>query len=423
MTKGKFRQNFISRTILTVLFLIIMTTVTNFYKTTLQTQIESELGVLQLNDSIVDYTIGQQAAQGKTLIIFDIILVLGIILIWSGFLFKIIKIGNNEMSKNKLFSFLLLCFICCLLLTGCIKPPLLEKTEKIEPYETAFLIPLEGRSKAGQGKFMSVDFLEEAKVATKRVSIKQRAIKIGRFSFQIKWIPAEELIKVNRTPITREWTREKEKGTSGNDDAIYVESKDSIGFSVGLNLTALVKEEDTATFLYYHPGKSLAKDVDENVRGFATSILSREFSIRDLDRCKSEKGIIQGVLVDETVVFFKNLGITITNIGLVGGLNYTDPEIQKSINDAYVAEMRIKEEEKAKEAQVHTNAKLVSIAIAERKAAQEFEKAEKAMVKKLNLEILKIKAEAYQTAANKWNGATPDKILPQGSNFLFGLDQ
>ena len=65
--------------------------------------------------------------------------------------------------KKILISFILVSILCF----GCLKPPKVEVNEIIETNETAFLVPLEGKSKEGQGKFMSIDYLEEAKIATK----------------------------------------------------------------------------------------------------------------------------------------------------------------------------------------------------------------------------------------------------------------
>lgn len=304
---------------------------------------------------------------------------------------------------------------------GCIPPPKVEKIIEINTNETAFLVPLEGRSKAGQAKFMSLEYLEEAKVATKRVSLPQRGKKIGRFAWNIEWIPTMRVIKVNRTPITREWTQSAKTGTTKNDDAIWVESKDSIGFSVGVNITALISEDNAADFLYYYAGKPLRDVIDQNIRGFVTSILSREFGNRDLTDCKKDKKEISELALNQSVTNFKQMGITITNLGLVGGLTYEDKEIQEAINAAYTAEMSIKRADMERKAQVNINAKKVSIAVAEREAAEEFAKAQEAMIAKVRLEIERIKAEATKIAANKWDGKVPSKILPEGSAFLFGL--
>jgi len=325
------------------------------------------------------------------------------------------------MKKRKHFLTLIIA-IFALSIFGCVKPPKVEMIIEIDTNETAFLVPLEGKTKAGQAKFMSLEYLEEAKVATKRITLPQRGKRIGRFSHQITWIPTVRIIKVDRTPITREWTKDSKTGTSKRDQAIWVESKDSIGFSVGVNITALISENNASNFLYYYAGKSLYSVIDENIRGFVTSILSREFGSRSLTNCKTDKKTISELALKETRDNFSDMGISITNLGLVGGLTYEDKEIQIAINEAYVAEMNIKKAGMDRDAQIAINEKTVSIAVAKREAAEEFEKAKEAMIAKVKLEIEQIRAEATRIAARKWNGSVPKNIVPQGTRFLFGLD-
>lgn len=312
--------------------------------------------------------------------------------------------------------------IISLLIFSCMKPPKIERIEQIETNETAFLVPLEGSSKAGQGKFMSIEYLANAKVATKRITLPLREMKVGRWKHNIEWIPTMRVIKVDRTPVTREWTEERNSGTTSKNEAIYVESKDSIGFAIGVNITTVIHEDDAAKFLYYYAGRGLEKITDDNIRGKVTAIVSREFGSRDLKLCKTDKRQIQEVLEKETIEEFKQFGITVSNIGLVGGLSYEDKEIQKAINDAYIAEMSILQSQQEFEAEKFRNDRKVSIAVAERMSAQEFAKAYDAMVMKTKLDIDMIRAQALMEAAKKWSGNVPSQILPQGSNLLFGLD-
>jgi len=305
---------------------------------------------------------------------------------------------------------------------ACIGPPKVEIVEEIANNETAFVIPLEGANKTDQGKFGSVDYLEKKKVATKRVTLPQREKVTGRWGGDYVWIPTVKIIKVNRSPITREWTQGVEKGTSSNDDAIDVESKDSIGFSVGINITCSVLEEDASKFLYHYPGGSLQTTVDTNVRGFCASVLSREFGSRDLTKCKEDKREISTMLLTEVQKEFKDRGITVNSLGIVGGLIYDSKEIQKAIDDGYVAEQKIKIATQEKLEQDKINEKNISVAKAEADAAAEFEKAAKSRTEMVRLDIEKIKANALLQWVSKWNGNMPSSIMPQGSQFLMGMD-
>ena len=186
-----------------------------------------------------------------------------------------------------------------------------KNSREIAPNETAFIVSLEGDTDEGQGKFMSVEFLENAKVATKRIAIPQRTRKIGRYSWNVEWIPTIKIIKVDRTPVTREWTADPSTGTSTKNEALTVESKDSITFWTGVTITVRITEEHAATFLYNFSGKPLSEVVDENVRGYVLAILAREFGGRTLDQCRNEKSEIFDIALKETMAEFDKKGVTV----------------------------------------------------------------------------------------------------------------
>lgn len=307
-------------------------------------------------------------------------------------------------------------------LIGC-KPVRVDPLVSIESNETAFVIPLEGNTKA-QGAFDSVDFLNEAKVATKRITVPQRWRKTGRFYFSGEWIPNVKVITVDRSPVTREWTDSGEKARD-QAKAVSVESKDSIGFQIGVNTTAMVEEPNTAKFLYYYPRKSLASVIDSNVRGDIQSLLSEEFGSRDLEQCKEDKNEIFAKVREKIVKKYESFGITITSFGLAEGLTYEDREIQQAINDAYVAEMEIQRAEQQKLSQIQENERLLSIAQNERKQAEEFEKAAEARKKQVSVEVERMRAEALLNFSTKWNGEVPKFVTVGGGQqnpFLFNMN-
>jgi len=317
--------------------------------------------------------------------------------------------------------------IVCLVVVGLfgsilfMGPPRLEQFEEIGANETAFVVPLEGASKSDQGKFMSVDFLEEAKVATKRINIPLRSQKTGRLPGNFKWIPTVKVIRVDRMPVTREWTSDASTGTNTKSEGLEVESKDSIGFNVGINITCSVLEDSAASFLYFYAGKKLTDVVDSNVRGRVQEILSREFGKRDLSRCKEEKADISSTVCEETREFFKSKGITIDYLGIVGGLTYEDKEIQSTINDAFVAENKINIATQDFEAQKINNEKEKTIAETKLFVAKKFAEAQEAAMAQIELEIKKIQAEATLKAADKWSGNLPSNMIPANAPLLFNL--
>jgi hypothetical protein len=135
-------------------------------------------------------------------------------------------------------------------LSACVGKPDLEELVEIKPNETSFLIKLEGDSKTGQAKFMSEEFLEQNKVATKRISIPHRKRSTGNNSTDYEWIPTAKLVTVDRTPVSREWTSSEKTGTSSKNEGIRVESVESIDFSIGVVMTASIPEDKAAKFLY-----------------------------------------------------------------------------------------------------------------------------------------------------------------------------
>jgi len=302
-------------------------------------------------------------------------------------------------------------------LVGC-GPARLPLYEEILPNETAFVIPLEGASLSGQDKFDSVEFLQEKKVAAKRIYIPLKDSSTGRFWFQYKWIPTVRVIKVDRAPVTLVWE-------DGN--AIKVESRDSIGFGVGTNITAMVKELDTARFLYYYPSGDLDTVLAKVVRSKSTELLGNKFAKYDLEGgtvtdpktgkttivegARQKKGEVVAETKRELTEYFAKTGVTISTFGLVGGLSYEDNEIQKAINDNFKSELEIKNKVNIRLAQEETNMNLIAIATAEKESAFQFKLAKDARSAQVRLEIERMNAEANLERAKRWDGGLPDDML------------
>jgi len=308
------------------------------------------------------------------------------------------------------------------LLFGCMKPPRVDVFVEIKPNETAYVVPLEGDNLDNQGKFDSAEYLDKIKVASKRIRIPLTEKKIGRFPWNIEWIPSAMVVKVNRSPVTREWNNDKTKGTSEKQEGIEVESSDSIGFSVGVNITAMIEETNTSLFLYTYAGKTLEEIMDTNVRGETQSLLSSEFGSLTLTECKTKKGEIYKRTGDSIKSKFSQFGITIISFGNMGGLIYSNPEIQQSIDKAYQAEMDVQVAKQEKLAQDERNSLMVAKVVAEREAAEEFQKAEESRAKQIVLDVQKMQAEAFLEMSKKWDGKLPSNILPEGSPLLLGLN-
>ena len=151
-----------------------------------------------------------------------------------------------------------------------IKPYDRPEYVQIDTSESAFLIPLEGDT-ANQASFQSVQFLKQKMVAAKRIQITHRWNQVGYWPGHGEWIGMVQLVKVDRRPITGEWTASHKTGTSAKNEAISAESKDSVNFSMGVSCTAYIPEDLAAVFLYSYPSKSLGEMMDMEVRAPASS--------------------------------------------------------------------------------------------------------------------------------------------------------
>jgi hypothetical protein len=309
---------------------------------------------------------------------------------------------------------------------------------EIASNETAFVIQLEGGE---QAKLESEEYLRNNQIAQKRIVVSVRKRKTGHLDWlwEYEWIPTAKIIVVNRSPVTREWTKSPDSGTTTRNEAIGVESKDSIGFAVGVTITCSIRPEDAATFLYNFPARepeqkagepknykavtSLEEIMDKNIRGFVQGVLAREFGKRDLATGKEEKDEIFQLCFEETRDHFKSKGITVEILGSAEGLIYDDKEIQQAINSKFQAENDRAVAAQELEAQRIRNTRKVEMAEAERKAAEEFAKARQAAETIRELEIRKIFADALMEAAKKWNGALPANILPEGVLTMLGIDR
>ena len=242
-------------------------------------------------------------------------------------------------------------------LNGCMRPYDRPEYVEVETDETAFVLPLEGDT-SQQARFQSARFLEEKKVSAKRIQITHRWSQTGRLSSTGNWIPAVKVIKVKRSPVTREWTAETTGGTAATNQAIWVESQDSVGFSMGYSATAYIKEEDAATFLYWYPSGSLAQVMDTEIRARVQQATGEVAAKYPLDILRAKKQEMVDAARTDITSFFAQRGITITTVAMFGGMTYENKEIQAAIDKVFVAQQE-KEVNKARlEAQEKENLRL-----------------------------------------------------------------
>lgn len=220
-------------------------------------------------------------------------------------------------------------------LTSCMKPYQEKIYVDVKSSETAFVLPLEGENKAKQGKLDSESYLEGNKVAVKRIQIPTRWHKTGRWflGHNGKWIPTVKVIIVDRKPETKKWT--------GKQNDINVESKESISFGIGVTVTASIPEYSTAKFLYQYSGKSLETVVETDIRPYIQSVLTSEFGNLKLEECQASRAIINKNMVEKVGNHFKNYGIEIKQLGIVGGFTYESESIQQSIDSKFNSAQKV----------------------------------------------------------------------------------
>lgn len=294
--------------------------------------------------------------------------------------------------------------------TGCgfIKPYDKPEFVTIEASQTAFLIPLVGDT-TDQASFQSEALLAQAKVATKEIQIPHRWVQTGRLRGVGEWRQAAKLIIVDRTPVTREWNSAKDNGTSAKNQAIYAESKESIGFSVGMNISAQIYTEDDAVkFLYSYNNKSLADIMDTEIRARVESDFVEMTANYSLNDILQNKETIMKSVRDDVTTYFEDKGITITVLGMKDGIEYDDQAIQTAINEKFSSEQKLVTQENnnkvtISKAEADAQAKIMAAEAEAEANAKIAESLTPTLVEKMKVE--------------KWNGSVP-QVQGSGSTII-----
>jgi regulator of protease activity HflC (stomatin/prohibitin superfamily) len=407
-----------TRVIFSVILLVALVSINKLAHLTLFPSRAMDVAVRQLEDDAVPFYEVQTFTWGRiafTSMIVGVFLLL-LSLIWRKQIKHLAIEGNREM-KNKTILLIMLTIITSMLVFGgCRKPYDKPEYVEIKNNETAFVIPLEGKT-SDQGKFASADYLKSTQVATKRIQIPHRFNQTGRRGWQGEWIDTVKVITVNREPVTRQWTADKATGTGGADEAIWVESNDSVTFSVGFSCSAYIEEENAAQFLYQYTSASLAQIMDTEVRARIQSVAAEKCGEYVLDDLRSKKSeVIEAVRAD-AISFFATKGISITTIGMFGGFTYQNPQIQVAIDQVFeaqqledVAEAKRAASEKEKlQIEILADAEAARIAKIAEAEAGKIERiaqaAEKAQENPLFLQLRQLEVEAERIT--RWDGAYP----------------
>jgi len=345
------------------------------------------------------------------------------------------------MKKNMfMYGIMAACIAMVTVNTGCIKPYDVPEYVDVKTSETAFVIKLEGDS-SKQAKFDSAEKLASNKVASKRIQVTHRWNQTGRWEHIGEWIPEIAVIKVDRSPVTVQWESIETAGKS-KDNAIWVESADSVGFSMGFSVTAFIKEENAALFLYMYPTGGLKAVIDSEVRARIQQVAADVSSKYTLDNLRDKKAEISDGVRKDIVPFFETRGITITTVGMFGGMTYENPKIQDAIDQTFIAQQEKVVSKAILDAQADKNKKIELEAEAKAKASETEAKgiangnllkaeAEAKGIEAVNLAIAKAnnnpmlielrKIEVQKAQMEKWSGKYPDTVVGDGANTWVGL--
>lgn len=324
----------------------------------------------------------------------------------------------KKMIVCMIFASMSMCIIGC-------KPYKEPMYSEIGSNETAFLIPLEGSS-MNQDSFESAEYLKQNKVAARRVEITRRWKQTGRLWFNGEYIDTVRLIKVDRSPKTRNWQ-------AGNKQSIWVESRDSVGFSIDMTVVAQIHPDDVPQFLYLYPstgGTNRLDDVlDTEVRAFIQDRLARECAKYDMDILRTMKNEMMDTVRAEAIPYFASRGITITTIGMGSGFAYESKDIQDAIDKVVQAQQDKSVAQAEQQAQAIRNQTDIDRAEAARQVAQVQADARNYEITQAKqsgpeyIELLRI--QAWKEWIEKWNGVRPRVELSgsgSGTGILLGLD-
>jgi hypothetical protein len=227
--------------------------------------------------------------------------------------------------------------------SGCMWKPFEPiKLETVGTNEEAFLIPLTGDLDKQQAA-KTEEFLTKNLIFTKQIQIPQQWVQMGynRGGYNGEWRDAAVLIKVDKSPVTREWTADENSGTSNRKEAIWVMTSDQVEFSTGWTCTARINgHKEAVQFLYNYPNGSLEKVLDHEVRAKLQADWTMEVTDLPMETLRKSATPHINKVIAEVTKFFEVRGINITNLGITGGFVYKDPKIQDMVVQVFNAEQK-----------------------------------------------------------------------------------
>lgn len=222
-------------------------------------------------------------------------------------------------------------------LSGCMPAYQKEISVVVQPWQTAYLVPLEGNTE-NQKKMDSAKAYDEFKVASKRIIIPTRFNQTGRMSWQGNYIPIMEVITVDRTPVSLHWTADPTSGTGKRNEGIWLESSNSIAFSIPFIIIGYIEEADASSFLYFYSRGNLGQVLNTEGRNKVMEVVAEYSNSMPLDQLIQKYDAVNNKLREVVIPYFKSRGITITAVGIGGFATYRDPAIAGAIDGVFAAQ-------------------------------------------------------------------------------------
>ena len=379
---------------------------------------ENSIVPLIQRDAVLATVNGGDAEQVKQTLLYNNKNIIPDIIWYSGVAIAALLLYSAFKGKKVLNTVAILAIM--VFMTGCTRRPF-DKPEfvTLETNESGFVIPLIGDI-SKQVKFDSEDSVKKLQVAERRIQIPHVWVEDGRWASDGHYAPTISVKKVLRTPITVNWSNEG-GATKGKDNAIWSESADSIGFSTGFSVTAFIQESDAAKFLYFYQGGTLDKVLNEEVRARIQQAVTSVSANYELKLLREKKLEMIDAIRKDIIPFFSNRGITITTVGMFGGMNYENPKIQSGIDDVFNSQLAKARAEAEFDAQQKKNDTITLAATGKATALLTEKRAEAEgnalVIKSLeqaqnNPNFLSLKQlEVQKALVEKWSGVYPTYFM------------
>src|ERR1700722_4797257 len=326
---------------------------------------------------------------------------------WGGLALLVGLIFSSEIARGvrlipQRFGMLGLALLLCIPTTGCWRPFEPIKLEVINPNEEGFLLPFTtDPSKKSQTN--TEEYFKKNLVFTQQVRIPMQWVSKGYETFgpNGEWQPGAILVKVDKSPVTREWTADPNSGTSSKNEAIWVMTADQVEFSTGWTCTARIASRDDAIkFLHNYPNGTLEKVMDHEIRAFLQAAFGLEVTDLPMDELRKKATPHIKNVTERTEKFFSDRGVQITNIGITGGFVYKDPSIIETLVKVFNAEQEKNIAIAKSAAQIEQNKQVLSGAEGKAAAILKTKKAEADGIKMV------ADAKAYEMEKAKGDGKT-----------------